>query len=73
MRNNAYSNENLSKWRHLIPELTDDQNIKILTYFEIVTETWFEEGNVFVSEKTMRAIVRMQFIANIAAMIWQKF
>lgn len=61
MRNNAYSNENLRKWHHLIPELTDETNIKTSTYFEIVTETWFEEGNVFVSEKTMRAITRMQF------------
>lgn len=39
MRNSAYNNDNLCKWRHLIPELNNNDDIKINTYFEIPTET----------------------------------
>lgn len=45
----------------LIPEASQLSDSGIDTYFEIITETWFtDSANLYITEKTIRSIIRLQ-------------
>ena len=65
MRDLAYNNliDGKGYSSYMFPEANKKNNtMRANSYFEIITETWFSDNNnLFFSEKTIRAITRMQF------------